>query len=296
MSFPTHASSNGPRRPIGPTLAASVTIALVSGVASADSAVAIASYVDTAGVQHLVEINGVVQSNGFVWFNKTVVAGTLTFTWNFNVDPDPNGNAVYNGATIVKNNGTSAVSTKTTIEFSLCPEITASSLFGGSANVKLTANANGGAITCGSGPHLVGVLINGAPTVVNYWCPFSMTSGGAGTAQTSNAFGQPFPSLPGPSVVNTIGQFTSFTVTDGDTASFTSSTIAAGVTEPMPTASCPTDVNGDGIVDKWDLISLLLAFGDSGGCLPADLNGDGVVDANDLGMLIGSWGSCSGGD
>ncbi|MFG0275365.1 MAG: endonuclease [Phycisphaerales bacterium] len=53
---------------------------------------------------------------------------------------------------------------------------------------------------------------------------------------------------------------------------------------------CPSDLNGDTIVDGADLGVLLGAWG--AGPSPADLNGDGVVDGADLGLLLGSWGAC----
>jgi len=54
-------------------------------------------------------------------------------------------------------------------------------------------------------------------------------------------------------------------------------------------ASCPADLNGDGVVDGADLGALLSAWGGDG---PADLNGDGVVDGADLGALLSAWGGC----
>lgn len=50
------------------------------------------------------------------------------------------------------------------------------------------------------------------------------------------------------------------------------------------------DLDGDGVVDAFDLGALLSAWGvcPPREC-PADLNGDGKVDAADLGMLLASW-------
>ncbi len=56
----------------------------------------------------------------------------------------------------------------------------------------------------------------------------------------------------------------------------------------------PADLNCDGVVNAFDLATLL---GSWGPCPPApnacaaDLNGDGVVNAFDLALLFGSWGS-----
>jgi len=54
---------------------------------------------------------------------------------------------------------------------------------------------------------------------------------------------------------------------------------------------CPSDLDGNGVVDGADLGALLNAWGSCPNC-PADLNGDGVVDGADLGALLNAWGSC----
>jgi hypothetical protein len=55
--------------------------------------------------------------------------------------------------------------------------------------------------------------------------------------------------------------------------------------------SRPGDINGDGVVDVFDLLMLLGAWGNCGaGQCPADLNGDGVVDVFDLLTLLANWG------
>jgi hypothetical protein len=52
---------------------------------------------------------------------------------------------------------------------------------------------------------------------------------------------------------------------------------------------CPSDLNGDGIVNGADLAMLLAAWmvNSSG-----DLNGDNQTDASDLAILLASWGAC----
>jgi hypothetical protein len=56
------------------------------------------------------------------------------------------------------------------------------------------------------------------------------------------------------------------------------------------------DLNGDGVVDVFDLLILLGAWGicpaaepGSDGSCPADLTGDGVVDVLDLLALLANW-------
>ncbi len=57
-----------------------------------------------------------------------------------------------------------------------------------------------------------------------------------------------------------------------------------------PTADCPEDCTGDGVVDVLDLLALLSAWGQSG--VPEDINGDGTVDVLDLLDVLGAWGPC----
>ena len=56
-------------------------------------------------------------------------------------------------------------------------------------------------------------------------------------------------------------------------------------------ADCLSDLNGDGIVDGYELSYVLGAWGTSDSI--ADLNSDGVVDGLDLTYILGDWGACS---
>jgi hypothetical protein len=56
-------------------------------------------------------------------------------------------------------------------------------------------------------------------------------------------------------------------------------------------ASCPGDVDADGVVGIADLAIQLGAFGGSGGPQDGDTNADGIVDLEDLAALLGAYGS-----
>ena len=59
---------------------------------------------------------------------------------------------------------------------------------------------------------------------------------------------------------------------------------------------CPTDVDGSGSTDAFDLANFLGAWGpcDPGEtCECLDAGGNGIIDAFDLATLLGSWGPCS---
>ena len=53
---------------------------------------------------------------------------------------------------------------------------------------------------------------------------------------------------------------------------------------------CPTDVNGDGMIDVVDLTLVILAWGTDDP--DADINNDGDVNVIDLTLLILDWGPC----
>ena len=57
-----------------------------------------------------------------------------------------------------------------------------------------------------------------------------------------------------------------------------------------PTPPCPSDLDGNDIVDAADL-GIFLALWDTTNA-DADLNEDGIVGSEDLGLLLSAWGQC----
>ena len=53
---------------------------------------------------------------------------------------------------------------------------------------------------------------------------------------------------------------------------------------------CPIDLNGDGVVDGYELTYLLGAWGSDDPV--ADVNDDGIVDGADLTDILAYWGQC----
>ncbi len=53
----------------------------------------------------------------------------------------------------------------------------------------------------------------------------------------------------------------------------------------------PGDFNSDGVINGFDLATLLAAWGTNGQGTGADLNGDGIVDGIDLATLLANWGA-----
>jgi hypothetical protein len=63
--------------------------------------------------------------------------------------------------------------------------------------------------------------------------------------------------------------------------------------ETLPIPECnQADFNGDGMVNGYDIGSMMSAWGPCGDC-PQDLSGDGIVDSQDLGLLFSLWGPCT---
>ncbi|MHC4908848.1 MAG: hypothetical protein ACYTF9_03910, partial [Planctomycetota bacterium] len=54
---------------------------------------------------------------------------------------------------------------------------------------------------------------------------------------------------------------------------------------------CPSDVDGSGVVDVQDLVSVIVAWGTSDAA--ADVDGDGLVGVQDLVAVIIAWGECA---
>jgi hypothetical protein len=62
-----------------------------------------------------------------------------------------------------------------------------------------------------------------------------------------------------------------------------------GAFEFQVAASCPADVNGDGVADVQDFLILLANWGGSGA---GDIDGNGTVDVQDFLLLLAAWGPC----
>ena len=56
--------------------------------------------------------------------------------------------------------------------------------------------------------------------------------------------------------------------------------------------ACPADLDGSGVVDFADLLTVLAAWGQCDGACPEDLDDSGDVGVKDLLFLLGAWGPC----
>ena len=62
-------------------------------------------------------------------------------------------------------------------------------------------------------------------------------------------------------------------------------------TDTCGSEPCPTDVDGNGVTDVTDLLTVIGEWGNTGSS-QADVNGDGIVDVTDLLAIISAWGPC----
>jgi hypothetical protein len=158
--------------------------------------------------------------------------GDLTIdNWSMNVDEDP----VVTGTTAVTNN--SLVSQTFTLIFTLAvaPPVVPSSLIGGSIAGTVTDNTGDGAtLSTAAGDFFYSARIDGATVATLYGDPSSAVAGapfGSGNL-AALSFGAPIPSQAGPAANTDIGIRLKFTLTPGDSASFTSNFVVVPIPEP----------------------------------------------------------------
>jgi hypothetical protein len=246
------------------------------------------------GPPTVLDIVGTTTLSGNHAFVKTVIQGTNKVTFNYVADINPLGNAVINGSTTFENTATVSVAASTSFAVSICPTVTAS-LVGGIASAKLICNADGGILTCGPGTEtLAAAVSDGLVVQPLYYCPFELTKTGAGSSTTNMNFGLPIPALDGPGELGSLGHSANFILSPGDKVIFTLMYATNGnIVDPL-LDPCPGDVNGDGVVNKDDLMEVLAGFGQQVACgNPIDADANGWIDAADLGLVTGSWGDCA---
>lgn len=162
--------------------------------------------------------------------------GAWEASWDYVADLDPNGNAKLNGSATVLNKSAEATDFDIVFEVPICPFIQNASKMGGSCTIKLTTNANGGAISTQGGSSVFTALADGASGSKLFHGPFNMGSTGSGTAQTGNVFGAPFPAASAAAVNDDFGIRHVFKLTDGDTVLLSSNLVVGG--EPGNFVQC----------------------------------------------------------
>lgn len=172
--------------------------------------------------------------DGLFYYSNTRNDPTWSYTWNVIVDPDPTvtANALITNITGVTNTYTVEV------VFPLPEAVAPLSIRGGSMQGGFTdGNGNGVTVTTsGADPFYVS-LLDGVATDSLYDAPQVFS---AGANQSGNIpqveFGSPIPSILGPPVNTSIGIRLRFTLSPGDTASFTSVLVVDPIPEPSSMA------------------------------------------------------------
>jgi len=171
--------------------------------------------------------------NGDGTFSYTGAAaaggGGWNLTWDVTVKEDP----FIDGIIAVTNN-TASIQTYTVIFTSpVSPAITPSSLSGASVIGNLTVNGGGGTLGHNAGAAMFTALLDGVP--YDTLLPFdsSVTLGFGSGSTGADSFGLPGLTQPGPAVLINMGIQLTFTLTPGDSASFTSRFEVVPVPEPM---------------------------------------------------------------
>lgn len=157
--------------------------------------------------------------------------GDLTVTsWNMNVDPDP----VVSGIVAVTNNAATTQDFTLIFTLAVAPAVVPSSLIGGSIQGGVTDNNGDGALLSALlGDSIYRARIDGATVASLYGDPTSVAAGAFLSANLPTAsFGTPIPSQPGPAALTDIGIRLKFSLSPGDSASFTSNFVVIPIPEP----------------------------------------------------------------
>ncbi|MFO0875023.1 MAG: hypothetical protein U0575_13765 [Phycisphaerales bacterium] len=269
---------------------------LVAGADASTPVVATATYSVNGEAPTTVNITGTLTPSGNYSFVKTITVGQYKFTFNYAADVNPVNNALINGSSTVENNSSAPIDVTTSFTAPICPHLNGSSNIGGLCTIKLICNGDGGAILCsGDVDYLVSAIIDDVPAQNLFYCPFVMAKTGSGSTTTNTQWGTPIPSAVGPSYVGSLGHTTHFTMTPGDKAVFSLLFATNGTIDDPLADPCPGDVDGNGVVDKDDLMIVLSLFGQSVSCgTQADTDGNGLIDGSDVNAVISYWGECPG--
>jgi hypothetical protein len=167
-------------------------------------------------------------TDGTYSYDGSASTGGWGLSWDVTAKQDP----FIDGVFAVTNN--SAGTQTYTIIFTLpiAPQIVPSSLTGASAVGTLTVNCGGGTLGHNAGQAMFTALIDNSPYDTLLPNPSGFTLGFGSGSTASDSFGLPGLTQPGPQVLNSIGIQLTFTLTSGDSASFTSRFEVVPVPEP----------------------------------------------------------------
>jgi len=158
-------------------------------------------------------------NNTFGFAGSKNQANNFNLGWSMLVNPDPFviANLVVTNTTLVTQTYSLSVVLPTTLLANAC--------IGGSISGSVTdLNGNGATLAAPANGGIYSALIDGSPVMQLLTDPFSVSTGNWQSATVGPAsFGNPIPSMPyAPGVANSIGINITFTLSAGDSATFTS--------------------------------------------------------------------------
>lgn len=274
---------------------AASTLGLVAAAAAQVSTATPGSltYMVDGGLPVSVALLGDKLPNGSTKYVATVDAAPgLQLVLQYVVDDFSDPIASMNGQFKCVNTSGATHGVEAKVEFDLCPVLVGGTKVGGTVAVMLTANSDGGSITCLPGADYLWQTWVGEQMAHGlYFCPFQLATTGAGTIQGNTAFGTPIPSKSGPPSAPSLGTRNRFNITNGESFTITSNVVVKSLGASSP---CASDVNADGATDAFDLATIMGQWGSpDSNCAAADVNGDGIIDGLDLSQALGNWGPCS---
>ncbi|HOB74670.1 MAG TPA: PEP-CTERM sorting domain-containing protein [Phycisphaerae bacterium] len=150
-------------------------------------------------------------------------------------DTDPLVQAVFS---ITNQSATNTQTYSLTVSMPVTPALAPPNLMGGSVTGSLTDTGGGAMLTSNGATAVYTALINGVPVQTLLDSPYSVSAGAFQGVQIGPLdFGVPIPSAAAPNVsVDTIGIQLQFTLSPGDSASFTSVFVVEPVPEPTTMA------------------------------------------------------------
>ena len=160
--------------------------------------------------------------------SAAATGGGWNLSWDVTVKEDP----FIDGIVAVTNNTASTQTYTFIFTLPVSPAITPSSLSGASVIGNLTVNGGGGTLGHNAGGAMFTALLDGVPydTLLPFDSSVTLAFGSGSTG--SDSFGLPGLTQPGPAVLTSMGIQLTFTLTSGDSASFTSRFEVVPVPEP----------------------------------------------------------------
>lgn len=175
------------------------------------------------------QLGEVANGDGTYSYAGSASGGGWGLSWGVTVKEDP----FIDGLFAVTNNSLATQTYTVIFTLPITPQILPSSLAGASVIGNLTVNTGGGTLGHNAGAPMFTALLDGVPydTLLPFDSSVTLAFGSGSTG--SDSFGLPGLTQPGPPVLSSMAIQLTFTLTPGDSASFTSRFEVVPIPEPM---------------------------------------------------------------